>query len=297
MPVTYTFSVLSVVKLISAVAIDYIKVRVSFSAQMKRSDPFAADDASNPANYIFTGGPRTIVAHSVTEVNPSTFDIEVDEMKNGDSYVVSVPLGFTDSGLVHTIEDSMVSDPEADRESFTGLGSAPRVVSVNNPLPGVLHVDFSEEMLFDERLISESSYSIVPVGSSSPVMIESILYDPLYPSRVSIKIHGGNSPYSLTAVGMTDLAGNEIVPPYGTHLFDISKPGSDELYSGDKVYFDTSLGSISMGHSTLSKRRIEDLAIMRANGVGVQEQFRIIAKALSEAGIDRDERKLPFFKG
>jgi len=297
MPVSYSFTVESVVKMTSAMATDYTMVRVEFSAQMKRSDPFASDDASNPANYTFSGGPRTISARSVTIVNPTTFDVEVDEMKNGDPYVVSVPLSFTDSGFVHTVEEAMASDAEADREPFTGLGDPPRVVSVSNPSDGVLHVDFSEDMLPDERLTSISSYSISPVGSSQPVVIKSINYDDLNPSRVSIRIDGGNSPYSLTAVGMTDLAGNEVVIHMGTQLFDISRPSKDELYSGRQVYFDTDLGSVNMSHSVLSERRIEDLSIIRANSVGIQEQFRIIAKALSEAGIDRDDRKLQFFKG
>ncbi len=297
MPVTYSFTVESVVKVVSAVAIDYTTVRVVFSAQMKRSDPFASDDASNPSNYVFSGGPRNILPHAVTVVDDLTFDVDVDEMRNGDQYVVSVPLSFTDSGLVHTVGEAMASDPEADRASFTGLGDPPRLVAVTNPAKGILHVDFSEEMLADERLLSPSSYSISPVGSSSPITIEAVEYDELYPSRVSIRFRGGNSPYSLTAFGMTDLAGNEISPPSGTQLFNVSNPGDDELYSGRQVYFDTTLGSVNMGHAILTKRRIEDLAIMRANGVGIQEQFRIIAKALSEAGVDRNERRLPFFKG
>lgn len=295
MAVTYSFTIDAVVSLVSATPTDYTVVRAVFSSPMKAVNPRNYDDALNPSNYLIEGGPRSLPVTRVDAVDSRTFDLSIPEMKNGSEYVLNVAHNVADAAGSHTVGDTAASDPSADHKDFTGLGDLPKVVSVTNPSPGILHIDFSEAMAKDARLLSPGSYAISPVASSHALMVESVSYDDSYPSRVSLKFRGGNSPYGIYVTGPTDLAGNPIT--VNSYLFDVTKPATDELYSGESKVFDTTLGAVKLSYSTLTERNIEDLAILRAASVGHQEQFDIISQALQEAGIDRDSRRLKFFKG
>lgn len=187
---------------------------------------------------------------------------------------------------------------------------SPSLISVANPASGVLHVDFSEPMLADEALVDIESYTVDPIGSSRPITITQVITTRGIPSRVILYFTGGGSPYQMTVLGPSSTSGAKIAPPTNTALFDITRPGSsgggggsgdgpavDEIFSGDQLYFDTTLGGIKLGYTELSSRRIEDLVILRAQSIGFEEQIKSISKALKDSGAERDETKLKLFKG
>jgi hypothetical protein len=295
-PVTYSFTIASIVGLTSATPIGYSLIRMKYSTAMKRDDPLADDDATNPSNYLFTGGFRIISARNVEVVSADTFDVTVDEMTDGAAYNVAISTSLIDEGLSKTVGESLVDDPDADNADFTGLGEPPRLISVTNPAAGILHVDFSEAMNIDNRLLSPGSYAITPVGEAKPILVNSVTASASLPTRTVIGFQGGGSPYTMTITGPIDEAGNPI-SLNNSVLFNVGKPGVDELFEGEQLYFETDLGAIKFGFTELTQRRIEDLVFLRSQSIGYEEQFKTISESLKEAGINRDDTKLNLFKG
>lgn len=181
----------------------------------------------------------------------------------------------------------------ASTKGFTGIGIRPFITNVENPDYGILRVTFSEEMENDRSLTAISSYTVAPIGSSSVVHVTNVLR--LNGTQVQLSFTGGGSAYFASATGLIDIAGNYIIPDQ--YAFDISLPGIDELLTGDKIFVETDLGAVALTVSSLSQRRIEDLAIQRARNLGHSAQLSLISGALRDSGINRDEQKLKLFKG
>jgi hypothetical protein len=292
---SYSFTVEQITTLLSVTPIDYEIVRAVFTADMIATDPLAANDALNPSNYTFTGGFRTIEAKSVTAVSATTYDVTVDEMTNAASYLCVVSRNLSDT-VGATIQDALdAGNTTADRSNFTGLGERPRITNVTNPSPGILLVEFSEIMLSDESLNSVSSYLVTGTGTAKALHVTSVTPSSREPTSVSLAFIGGGSLYSMSAFGLMDPAGN-LVEPTSTFLFEVGSPSEDELLTGDQLFFETDLGAIQLQFNEFSARRIEDLMILRASSIGHEEQFRQIATALKDSGINRDETKLKLFK-
>lgn len=293
---SYQFETSLAVHVLSASSVTPTKVRVIFSEDMKAGDLTSTDGALNPHSYSIAGGFRAIKALSVSAFSASEYDLTVEEMTDGASYVCQVSSALISLSGATSISDALITDPNADKASFTGFGEHPRVVAVTNPSAGVIQVDFSEPMNQDIRLSSPGSYTIAPAGPHPPVVIDSVGISRANPSRVTILFRGGGSPYSMTVSGPIDTAGNSVQAPTNTTLFNITKPKIDELYSGDQVFFDTDVGAIQVGYTELSERRVEDLVILRAQSVGFEQQFKAISETLKYAGVSRDETKLKLFE-
>lgn len=99
---TYVFKIDDVTapKLLSALALDHMTVRVEFDEAMKAMDAVATDDALNPDNYAFSTPTQPAVpifAVSVVKVTDFQYDITLDiEMTPGAVYTVVVS-GVEDS--------------------------------------------------------------------------------------------------------------------------------------------------------------------------------------------------------
>lgn len=178
---------------------------------------------------------------------------------------------------------------------FTGIGVHPFVTEVQNPTAGVLEVTFSEVMLNDTSFGRPSSYIITPQGSAAAIFVTGVVVNPNDTTGVTLSFVGGGSTYILSTPGLMDPAGNYCNPP--DFLFKITNPTFDELEPTQKLYLDTDMGTMALGVSELSQRRVEDLAILRAKNEGHLRQFSLIADELERSGIDRDDRKLKLFKG
>lgn len=178
---------------------------------------------------------------------------------------------------------------------YTGLGIHPFVTSIENPSAGVLEVQFNEIMLNDISLGRPSSYIITPQGDASSVFITDVVVDRNDTSKVTLSFVGGGSYYILSTPGLMDPAGNYCFPY--DFLFEITNPTIDELEASQKLFLDTDMGPMVLGFSELTKRRVEDLAILRAKNEGHLRQFSLISDELERSGIDRDDRKLKLFKG
>lgn len=115
---TYVFKIADVTtpKLLSALALDHMLVRVEFDEAMKASNAAATDDALNPNNYAFSTPTQPAVpiyAVSVVKVTDFQYDITVHmEMTPGAVYTVDVS----------AVEDAFgnVIAPPDDAAEFSG---------------------------------------------------------------------------------------------------------------------------------------------------------------------------------
>lgn len=265
--------------IVSAVAINEYTIRVYFGIPVQQVDPTGENDALNPSNYTIGGGFRQLTVLNVSTVNSTTVDLTVLEMTDGASYSLDI--------LFDPIAPELLS--------FTGFGTHPIVTGVTNDTPGVLEIRFSESMLNDTSLNRASSYLIEPQGDAKLMFPTGVAVDKSDTTKVTLSFIGGGSAYILTAPGLMDVAGNYLVQD--GFLFEIVNPTVDELEPTQKLYLDTDMGTMALGVSELSQRRVEDLAILRAKNEGHLRQFSLIADELERSGIDRDDRKLKLFKG
>jgi hypothetical protein len=180
-----------------------------------------------------------------------------------------------------------------DRRDYIGIGVPPFMISITNPRSGILIVEFVEEMENDVALNSATSYEAIPIGDSPPIHFTNATR--LTGVTVQLSFVGGGSPYILTITGLMDIAGNYADPR--SLPFELEWPSVDELATGDRIFFDTDLGSVELLVHSLSRRRIEDLTIQRAKNLGTSAQLSLISKALKDSGINYDEQKLKLFKG
>lgn len=276
-------------ELSSAVATNDYTIRVQYSEAVKQVDQTQADDALNANNYTISGGFRTLRVQQVTAVTTAILDLTVMEMTDGAAYTVAAADTVENSGGTKTV------DPTANEAAFTGIGTRPRVVTVENPSPGVLEIFFSKTMLNSEAISRKTSYTVTATGEGKPVFIKSVSFDK--DKTVTVLFTGGGSVYTLTALGLQDPAGNYLDSSFASYVFDLVNPGVDELFAGDNYQFETNLGAVTLSVNTLSQRNIEDLVLQRARNAGHNEQFRLISEALEDAGINRDETRLKLFKG
>lgn len=238
---------------------------------------------------------------SITGNGFNGYDVVIDpesDLAAPNSYTVEAYCE-DDTGLSATFTWSFIVynfDVPRDRVDFVGIGVHPVLVDVQNPSRGVLVATFSEPMLRDKSLERISSYSMEPQGDAAPLFITGVTIDDNQPTIVTLSFVGGGSTYLFSAVGIMDPAGNYIGTP-NSMMVNIEFPTVDELFTGENLFFDTDMGSISLGFNELSARRVEDLAILRTQNEGNARQFSLIADGLERSGIDRDDVKLKFFKG
>lgn len=266
---------------VSVVAINEYTVRVYYRTTVKQTNSEDEDDALNPKNYSIEGGFRKLEVLNVSSVDSSTVDLTVLEMTDGATYTLEI--------------SESISAILAGFYDYTGIGVPPFVIAVENSTAGILEVRFVEAMLNDISFRRPSSYIITPQGDASPIFVTGVVVDPDDTTKVTLSFIGGGSTYILSTPGLMDLAGNYCNPP--DFLFKILFPTVDELDPTQKLYLDTDMGSMALGISELTQRRVEDLAILRARNEGHLRQFSLIADELERSGIDRDDRKLKLFKG
>jgi len=191
----------------AAVADSATEVRVTYSEEMKHSDPGAADDALNPVNYVFTGSVAiTAISVALPQADPTVVIITVNEMTNGAAYTVQVE-------NVKSAGDVPI-DEGLSLQSFTGVGEAPYVdTAVMVAQDGVLRVrvDF-DSVMADGGLIVSGNYIF-----SGPSAITANSVEKLSAQRVSVwvedsVVNGGL--YTVTVSNVTDMAGNPIDPAH-----------------------------------------------------------------------------------
>lgn len=276
----------------SASAVNDRTVRVVFNKDMKRTSSTDADDALNPLNYTIVGGIRELRVTAVVEVSATEFDLTVQEMQDGTTYIVVVDTDVADDGVATTIADSS-SVVNYDRASYIGLGVPPRLESVTVNQDRTLTVAFNEAMLRNAPLERQSTYVIEPIGNALPVFLTGVTVNGQEPETVTLSYKGGGSVYRITVNGVQDLAGNYIDPGFNSLLFELVAP-EDEV---ERYFFETNLGAIHLEVESLSRREIENLVLRRTKNAGHEEQLRLVSEALRNAGISRDDTRLKIFKG
>lgn len=273
-------------------ATNHTSVKVTFSAAVLQLDPSSDNDALNPGNYAITGGPRVLEPLRIDSTGSSdSVVVIIEEMVQNQNYTM----------VVATAIEGPTGDPVAANSTvFTGSGDKPKILTVNNPSAGILQIDFSESMLQDGALLAVGTYVLTPaISTSLPIMITNVSVLGSLKSRVTLQFTGGTKDawYTLVAAGVKDSAYNTIDSVYSSFLIQLSNPLVDELFEPETITFNTNMGAINLNQSTISKRSVEDLVIMRIKDVGHHEQFALIASALQASGVTNDKTKLKLFKG
>lgn len=188
----------------AAVATSSNVVRVSFSDEMKHSNPANSDDALNPANYIFSvvgGAPATAASVTLHQASPTIVDVTLaGEMTNAVTYNVEVQ-------NVETLGGQVV-DPSYDNQDFTGLGTDPWVSSASAPAVDKIRVVFNDTMRANAALVNPLNYVF-----AGPTTITADSVAIVDGTTVEVTILGQmrqGSSYTVTVSGVEDQGWNPL---------------------------------------------------------------------------------------
>jgi hypothetical protein len=210
---------LALFQVVSASAIAYNKVRVTFDQEVKHSNPANADDSLKPANYTFsvigTGVALTASSVALNQADPTIVDITLTgEMTDSCSYRVTV----ANVENIHGFE----IDPDNDDATFVGLGVSPQVSSATVPAINKVRVVFDESMDSTAQLIDSTRYSIsgpTTINVDSVAIVNSTTVE----LSTSGEMRTGVNNYTVTVgppyTGIRDIAWNELDPAHHAALF------------------------------------------------------------------------------
>lgn len=279
---------------ISADATNEYTVRVTYSTNIKSSNKTETNDALNPNNYTITGGFRQLYVTNVTKISDSIYDLTVQEMTHGANYLLEVGPDVENATGDMTMGESAAVDETYDEDDFIGIGELPGLESLEVG-DNTLTLFFTEDMLQNEPMGRVSSYVIEPQGDALPIIVEGVTLSVAYKYRAVLSVSGGSEGlYKITVNGVMDLAGNYIDPLRNYLYFRYLGEETGDI---ERYFFDTNLGAIHLEVETLPRRDMEDMVYRRALNGGYEEQLKLIARALRNAGISRDDTRLKIFKG
>ena len=163
-------------------------VQITYDMEMRHSDPDGPYDSLNEANYVFTGD-DLIVAYSVAlyQTDPTIVNVTLThEMTDAAPYLLTVN-NVRDLAHDLTLRDNT--------ESFTGVGTVPRVTGATIRPGYKVRITFSIAMKNDAALLKETNYdftdgleaSLVEYVDSThvDVSVGEMLIDHLYTVTVS----------------------------------------------------------------------------------------------------------------
>lgn len=127
---------------------------------------------------------------------------------------------------------------------------APAILSVTNPVEGVLVVRFNTAMKADTTLLSTTIWQITP----DDLTIANVIFDDAEPSTVLIHIDGPDGTYSLSAHGLSSADGDMITLAAATKVFAV-RYGSQ----GERAVrlFNTAIGPIGITQRSITRRHID----------------------------------------
>ena len=255
----------------------------------------ASKSALNEDNYTITGPDGNLTITTIRAVSSTIFEATVSGMVSETNYTLTASEYIANATGTTNLADTIAVLGYGNTAQFVGFGVYPYVTSVINTVDGVLDVGFNEAMTINFAFRNVNSYTVSPLVNAPHVYLQSVVVDEETPSRVGLTfLGGGEGQYALVVHGLTNTSGLYIVSRL--YYFTIRKYVKDELVTTTDYYFETNLGAVRLSMGTHTSRKIEDLAILKAQDAGYEYQFQNIAKALDKAGVKDDDRTLKLFK-
>ena len=201
-----TFSELPTV--VGAVALSSTEVQVTFSEEMKHTNPLSSDDSLYPANYVFTGS-AAITAQSValSQADPTIVVVTTNEMTLGASYDVQV-------NDVESIVGAVLS-ATGNTASFTGIGIGPRVSDATASI-------FSVRVVFDSAMSDSGLTEAANYVFGGPTTLDVDAVSKVDSTQVNITFLGemvNGLVYTITVENVMDEADNVIDPAHNEGSF------------------------------------------------------------------------------
>ncbi|RLI87356.1 MAG: hypothetical protein DRP01_02005 [Archaeoglobales archaeon] len=179
------------------------KVRVMYDQAVRATTPGNADDALNPANYLFTTGAgvaRVPVSVSLVQGMPTIVEITLDgEMTDSVTYNVAV------SNVVSIYNAPL--NTQHDDADFTGQGTYPEIDTAIASGSTVVEITFSEEMLNNAALTVPSNYIFAGATTLTPTSVVRLSGTQV---RVAVNEMLNSGAYTVRAQNIYDLSQNLI---------------------------------------------------------------------------------------
>ncbi|MBI5095461.1 MAG: VCBS repeat-containing protein [Candidatus Hydrogenedentes bacterium] len=177
----------------SATATSSTSVRVVFNEGMLNNAALTA-----AGNYVFNNG---LSASSVTRVNATTVDVTTGEMKQDQSYTVTV----STAGPADLAGNLM--SVSANTGVFTGIGVRPQVAFASATDSTKVNVVFSESMLNNAALTVAGNYTFTGGLTATSV---SVVNSTTVEVTVNEMTNGVSYTVTVSTSGPADLAGNTV---------------------------------------------------------------------------------------
>lgn len=197
-------------------------VLVEYSEDVVHVNPANANDALNPTNYVFAGGPApAITAVSVVLSSlPNTYRVTLSR---------EMTLGYAMTVTVSNVESATTGlpvTPPTNVAAFASGGVQPRIIAIfanaSKFGPTGVTIVFDEVMLNDAVLQNPANYVFAGVPALVAVSAHRTTQFG-YPLNTAIAVVTNDqltgAPYSVTVSNVTDLVGNVVDPAHDTIAF------------------------------------------------------------------------------
>lgn len=207
------------------------------------------------------------------EQNGATLETEIND-GNGFNIEITLPAPMPRGSRQEvTVLVSDDASNETELGYFFSVGVGPRLISVVNPMPGVLVASFNEAMSLDGAFLAAPSWRVEAITPGAPpIVVTDVFADPSGPNTAVLHHTGGGSTYELMVLGLVSQAGDPVEDGQNRAIFDLVFGAEDDPTIR---LFDTIFGPIGISQRPRLRRTMDDHVINRSIALGMDEQFRL----------------------
>jgi hypothetical protein len=148
-----------------------------------------------------------------------------------------------------------------------------RLVSVKNPVAGVLVARFNQAMGLGDAETALDRWTVAPVdGGAAPLVLEALFTRPAYPEMATLAYSGGElGDYRLSVADVRAGNGRALAPDGNAVTFTLRYPDAPD---STIRLFDSVWGPVGMAQRASLRRTVDQLVANRALALGVNQQLQ-----------------------
>lgn len=226
-------------------------------------------------NWVVGGVEQNGATMVATLNNQQGYDLTLtppSQYENGSKQEVSV--------LVRDVEGA-----ETSFVFFFFVGIGPRLISIRNPMEGLILAHFNQPMLLNSTFFSAPNWGITPVSvGAAPLEVTEIVASAAQPDVAHIRYTGGGSTYLLKLTGILGEDGSPIEDGFNSLEFEIEFGEED---APTVRLFDSVYGPLGVSQRARKRRTFDEFTANRSIALALDEQFRLRFQQLDDT-IGRD---------
>jgi hypothetical protein len=247
----------------------------------------ADDDHVDPTTtLVLVNGTQYVNANAA--VNGATAVITAN-LGNGYDFDIALPMAFPVAALQTVVASCRDLTGNATQTTYSFNTSTPvSLLSVENPMEGILVARFSTAMLGDAALLDIGNWRIVPVSPGArELSVVGVAWTPARPSQVVLRYSGGGSQYQLVVGNLRSQNLDPIAAAFSSSTFELLY---GTPFEPTVKLFDSIFGPLGIAQRMMPRRHIDRLLVNRAIALAMDQQLAIKLAGATDGTAGRDGR-------